>query len=478
MAQCIRCGRTFSGFSFGKKICVWCKQHEVAQRGEATGYQPVMAVPWQRGEAMPMLITQALFGINVAVFVGMLLSGASAMSPSSESLLAWGANYGPYTLSGDWWRLLTSCFVHIGIVHIGFNMWCLWSLGGLAERLYGRVTFASVYLLCGISGSLGSLWWHATPALSAGASGAIFGIAGAVIASIKLGEFSSGVMVQGTMQSLIVFIGYNVVFGAISGTTDNACHFGGLAAGVMLGALIAKVAPESRLMPRLGVLALMAALLAGGGYALQRSRAYPYLLMRASEKIEEGKIDAAVPFCEAALKIRPESAVAIHSQLAQVYWEKKDLAGAELELQKVLQAAPKDEEALNDLGGIRLDLQRSEEARQSFAQLLAVNPQSAAAHAGLGAVALAESNPAAALQEYEQAAALNGRLPRVYAKQGECLMRLRRYDEAIAAFRKEIAVSGDDAVTERALAEAYRAKGMSAEADAALQRAEKVKAAE
>ena len=85
-----------------------------------------------------------------------------------------------------------------------------------------------------------------------------------MIASIKLGEFSSGVMAQGVMQSLIVFVGYNVVFGFISGSIDNACHFGGLAAGVVLGALIAKVAPEPRLLPRLGVLG------AGGGAAGRR----------------------------------------------------------------------------------------------------------------------------------------------------------------------------------------------------------------
>ncbi len=278
MSQCIHCGRTLSGFTLGKKICAWCKQHEAAQRGEETKYQPVMATPWRRQEAMPTLVTQAIFGINVAVFVGMLLGGASLMSPSGASALAWGGNYAPLTLNGEWWRLLTSCFVHFGIIHIAFNMWCLWSLGELAERLYGHYTFACIYLLCGISGSLGSLWWHRMPVLSAGASGAIFGLAGAVIASIKLGEFSSGVLTQATMRSLIAFVGYNVVFGAISGGTDNACHFGGLAAGLVLGALIAKVAPEPRLMPRLGVLVLVAALLAGAGLALQRSRAHLYFM--------------------------------------------------------------------------------------------------------------------------------------------------------------------------------------------------------
>ncbi len=283
MAQCIQCGRTLPGFTFGRKICVWCKQHEAAQRGEEVKYRPPMATPWQRGGAMPMIVTQGLVGINLAVFIGMALSGASVMGPEGETLLAWGANFGPYTLGGQWWRLLTSVFVHIGFLHLAFNLWCLWSLGEMAERLYGHATFACIYLLCGISGSLGSLWWHRFPALSAGASGAIFGIAGAVIASMKLGEVRSVGFCPGTIQSLIGFVGFNVAFGLISGTIDNACHFGGLAAGVVLGALIAKFAPEPRPMPRIAILVLVAALLAGGAYQLQKSRSYHYRPMFQSE---------------------------------------------------------------------------------------------------------------------------------------------------------------------------------------------------
>lgn len=274
MAQCIQCGRNISGFTFGRKICVWCKQHEAAQRGEEVKYRPPMATPWQRQAAMPMAVTQAIFGINLAVFIGMTLGGASPMGPSGETLLAWGANFAPYTLGGQPWRLLTSVFVHIGFLHLAFNLWCLWSLGEMAERLYGHATFAWIYLLCGVSGSLASLWWHSFPALSAGASGAIFGIAGAVIASMKLGEVRSVGFCPGTMQSLIFFVGYNVAFGLISGTIDNACHFGGLAAGVVLGGLIAKFAPERRPALRLAILLLVAAILAGGFFALHRS--YPY----------------------------------------------------------------------------------------------------------------------------------------------------------------------------------------------------------
>jgi membrane associated rhomboid family serine protease/Flp pilus assembly protein TadD len=476
MAQCIRCGRTLSGFTFGKKICGWCKQHEAAQRGEDSPYQPVMATPWNRREAMPMLVTQAIFGINVAVFIGMLLSGASPWSPSGASLLAWGANYGPYTLTGQWWRLLTSCFVHIGIIHIAFNMWCLWSLGGMAERLYGRFTFACVYLLCGISGSLCSVWWHRAPTLSAGASGAIFGIAGAVIASLKLGEFASGGMAQRTLQSLIAFVGYNVVFGVISGSTDNACHAGGLLCGLVLGALIAKVAPHDRPMPRLGVLMVVAVVLYAGMFELTRSRAYPYYLMRASEQIENGKADAAIPFYQAALKLHPDSAGAVHYELGRVYWEKKDYASAERELQKALAIAPKDQAILYELGGVRLEQHHFADAQQSFAQLLTMNPQSAEAHLGLGVVAFTEGDCAAAQSEYAEAEHLNPQLAEVHARQGACLMRLKNYDGAIAAFRKEIEVSGDDEASERSLAEAYRAKGMTTEADAANQQAEALKA--
>lgn len=410
MAQCIRCGRTLSGFTFGKKICVWCKQHEAAQRGEDTPYQPVMATPWQRREAMPMLVTQVIFGINIAVFVGMLLSGASPMSPSGATLMTWGANFAPYTLTGQWWRLLTSCFVHAGILHLGFNMWCLWSLGELAERLYGRITFAFVYLLCGLAGSVASVLWHNPPTVSIGASGAIFGIAGAVIASIKLGEFKSPVFAQGMMQSLLLFVGYNVVFGAFMGRTDNACHLGGLAAGLLMGAMIAKVAPHPRLMPRAAILVLVAAVLGGGVYAMQRSRAYPYYLARIQDEIEDGRIDAATPLANAAIKLHPEMGGMMHYQLAVAYWEKKDLPSAEGEMQKALAADSKNLDYLYGLGELRLQEHRLPEARESFTQFAAAVPNSAEAHAGLGEVARAEGNFDTALDEYTKAAALNPQL--------------------------------------------------------------------
>src|SRR6202522_216935 len=181
MATCIRCGRLLPGLSFGKKICQWCVQHEAYQRGEIPDDAPqrVMPTPWVRRESS-IGLTQVIVGINVAVFLGMVIAGSTVMDfPLAESI-RWGANAGGLTLSGEWWRLLTSVFVHGGLIHIAFNMWALWNLGQLCESLYGRWTYAAIYITCGLGASLASAARHPEIA-SVGASGAIFGLAGALI---------------------------------------------------------------------------------------------------------------------------------------------------------------------------------------------------------------------------------------------------------------------------------------------------------
>src|SRR5438270_7112682 len=123
MSQCVQCGRQMPGLGFGKRICQWCVQHQKAQRAAASGVeedavQPIMAAPWvARQRTLPISLTYLLVGINVAVFVGMALAGVSLTEPTSQQLIHWGANYGPLTLGGQWWRLLTSCFLHIVIIH-------------------------------------------------------------------------------------------------------------------------------------------------------------------------------------------------------------------------------------------------------------------------------------------------------------------------------------------------------------------------
>src|SRR5262249_616441 len=130
--------------------------------------------------------TSGLVAINFLVLLGMLVTGGmNTFGP--QNLILWGANYGPLTLSGQYWRLVTAGFVHGGIYQIAFNMWGLWGLGRLSERLFGRWVTVAVYLLTGVGGSMLSLAWNPGQ-FEVGASGAIFGLAGAILTGIKFGH--------------------------------------------------------------------------------------------------------------------------------------------------------------------------------------------------------------------------------------------------------------------------------------------------
>jgi rhomboid protease GluP len=281
MANCIRCGRQLSGFTFGRKICPWCVQHEAAQRGELADNapQPVIRRPWVQPGESTISLTHIIFGINAAVFLGMALATSTVMDFPVQDLVRWGANVGVLTISGEWWRLLTNVFVHGGIIHIGFNMWCLWYLGKLAESLYGRWTYAAIYLICGVGASLTSAAWHPyTP--SVGASGAIFGLAGALLAGFKLGEFSvPRSALSGTLRSLGAFVVYNLIFGAAISGVDNAAHIGGLVTGLIVGALVALFAPRQEHAPRRAAIFLGVILaLAGGAMQLAHHYNLPFRL--------------------------------------------------------------------------------------------------------------------------------------------------------------------------------------------------------
>ena len=191
-----------------------------------------------------------LVGLNVAVFLAMALTGVSLSEPTTAQLLDWGANWGPQSLGTEPWRILSSNYLHIGILHILFNMWCLWDLGNLAERIFDRWTYLLTYTACGIAGSLASLWWHPL-VVGAGASGAIFGLAGALITALYLGRLPIPAQaVRHTLRSLLVFAGYNLFFGAVGAGVDNSAHIGGLVCGLGLRGRAGQAFDESAGCPR------------------------------------------------------------------------------------------------------------------------------------------------------------------------------------------------------------------------------------
>jgi membrane associated rhomboid family serine protease len=272
MATCVRCGRELSASSAGETspLCRDCR----ADLDPTVPVNETLTSPPPVRISQPFLLTQVIVGINVLVFLGMLLSGVSPMSPTRLQLVTWGANFAPLSLGSQPWRMLASNYVHIGIIHIFFNMWCLWNLGRLAERIFERWTYLMVYTASGIAGSLASLWWH-PQGIGAGASGAIFGLAGGLIAVLYLGKLPiAKEALKPTLKSLIMFAAYNLFFGLVPGI-DNAAHLGGLAAGLGLGAVLAGSVtepPEIRARRRNYVLVgTVLLLLAANSYLRQRA---------------------------------------------------------------------------------------------------------------------------------------------------------------------------------------------------------------
>jgi len=200
-------------------------------------------------------VSPALVVINVAVFTMMAMAGAGVMTPVPAVHVAWGSNFGPYTTDGQWWRLFTSMFLHFGLIHLLFNMWALWDLGKLAERLYGRYVFLALYILAGIAGSIASLSWN-HEVNSAGASGAIFGVLGALLAYMldKRNDVPLTVMKKHRNASL-GFIAYSLLYGFGHAGIDNAAHIGGLVAGVILGFALGRPlgAARQQSVARLGI---------------------------------------------------------------------------------------------------------------------------------------------------------------------------------------------------------------------------------
>jgi membrane associated rhomboid family serine protease/Flp pilus assembly protein TadD len=471
MANCSQCGRKLPPFTFGRKLCQWCVQHERAQRGEGAEIQRVEAPPWLRRESSSMMVTHALFGINVAVYLGMMFAGVSMLSnPSGQDLVRWGANFGPYTLGGQWWRLLTCVFVHGGLLHIAFNMWCLWDLGALAESIYGHWTFGAVYLITGVLASLVSLWWN-PHVLSVGASGAIFGIAGALVASFYLGEFSlPSAAIKGTLRSLVLFVGYNLFFGTVAHGIDNAAHIGGLVSGLILGALIARVAPSrDDIFRRVGVL-LLGVLLVGTGVGwLRQTRSYLAHAQLGARLLTENKTGEAIAELHASVRLRPDFLPA-RFELARAYFLHGDLANTEAELKQLLAVSPQDQRALYFLGYVYLEEKQPGPARETFQKLVQIDSNSADGHFGLGAAASFEGRYADALEQYMIVAKLDPGYQRVYYNIGMMQLKLGHDDDAITWFLKQ-RENGDDPGNENALAVAYQAKGMTREAAEAKQKA-------
>ena len=472
MANCIRCGRELPRFSWGDatNVCRECRSSLQTVPANVPAVATARAIPLS---AKWPPVTTTLVAINVLVFLAMLARGISITEPTTGQLLQWGADFGPLSLGSQPWRILTSNYLHIGILHIFFNMWCLLDLGRLAERVFGRVTFFLIYTASGIAGSLASLWWHPM-VIGAGASGAIFGLAGALIAALYLGHLPiPKVAIQRTLKSLLLFAGYNLFFGAAISRIDNSAHIGGLIGGLLLGAALAKhlmVPAEERNLWRNVLFSATALVLVGCTISVRAHSGYVIPLNRAMDDMRHNRSTAAVNELEPVARKQPNNKL-VSGVLAEAYIRAENYSQAEATLKHVLTLAPDDTAARTDLGWVYLKTNRFAQAYDIFTRLVAENPKDSDSQEMLGNALEGLHRETDAIVAYQKALSLNSDNNDARISLGTTLLRTGQLDSAITTLEDAAERDPKSADAQRALAAAYQKQGNNAGALAALQRA-------
>ncbi|MGE5628282.1 MAG: rhomboid family intramembrane serine protease [Solirubrobacterales bacterium] len=173
-------------------------------------------------------VSNILIGVNIIIYIITAYLSGNIFDSNINVLIFLGAKVNSLILSGEYYRLITSMFLHGGLVHIGFNMYALYSLGPFVEKIFGRKKFTIIYFFSGILSSIMSFVF--SPDISIGASGAIFGLLGA---ALIFGLKNKNKIGKEFMMNIIVVIGINLFMGFSIPNIDNFAHMGGLIGGIL-----------------------------------------------------------------------------------------------------------------------------------------------------------------------------------------------------------------------------------------------------
>jgi len=397
--------------------------------GDAVGFVPV--------------VTLTLIGINVALFALMEWAGGST---NNAVLIYFGAETGPLVEQGEYWRLLTSAFLHIGFAHLLFNMWALLALGSRLERILGPVRFSIVYFVSAIAGSILGLLMM-PQAVEAGASGAIFGIAGAMLV---LGVRDPKLLPEGVGKAfgpgIVPFLIYNLFYGALynlvvaSSTVINlAAHVGGALGGAGCALLLKPHSERPRTAWLTAGASVAATLLAY--LLLLRSapvRGLTLTQMRQNEKlqpvwalIQSGKIMQAQSEFQ---KLAPgaNGGPDLHILRAVFLSTQNRNADALREYQVALQMAPNYPTAHRALGMALLRSGQVDEATAEEREAVRLDRSEANSHFLLAQTLLVKNATAEAIQELHLASQLNPQWPEPHRVLSVILSGLGKNDEAAA----------------------------------------------
>ena len=315
-----------------------------------------------------VILTKVFLAIQIVIFLLMELSGSSE---NTMTLVEFGAKFNPGILDGEWWRFITPVFVHIGFLHLLMNSAALLFVGAEVEKIFGSVRFMFIYLFAGFAGVLFSFIF--SPAVAAGASGAIFGCLGALL---YFGIRHPKLFLRTMGMNIIALLLINLVFGFTVPGVDNAGHIGGLIGGFIAAAAVGL---PKNYKPLKGLLAA-AVLLAGTAGLLkygfdkqasmeqEHSLAYEYVVNEEYAKAEavlktyvendiasddtylllgvaseyRGNDQQAEESFLKAIELNPEKHEA-HINLASLYLEKGDVDKAEEHVDQALEINPGEE---------------------------------------------------------------------------------------------------------------------------------------
>ena len=263
------------------------------------------------------VVTWSLVAANVVMW---LATTVAVGSDETEVLIEFGALFGPLIAEGQYWRLFTATFLHVGFLHLAFNGFALFIFGPLVERAYGHIMFLAIYVLSGLAGSVTSYVFNSI-SIGVGASGAVFGVLGALAAFFLVHRRTFGSIAQRNLTGLLFLAGANLFYGLLTPGIDNWAHMGGFAAGFGLGVALSPryrlvttgfVGPTvlldaSPAVKRWWVAPAAAALLLAGvwlGSATLPDNAYSHVY-QAERHFEQGSYDAALDEIERAFRLAP-----------------------------------------------------------------------------------------------------------------------------------------------------------------------------
>jgi membrane associated rhomboid family serine protease len=242
--SCSECGRPIcTECMTPAAVGLRCPDHAGNRRLARTVQQRGISRAPQRLGGTEALVTKSLIAINVAIYLITAVQGNGINAPGG-TLFAKMFLYGPAVAQGDWWRLITAAFLHASVLHIGFNMLALWWIGAPVEQYLGRVRYLGLYLVSGLAGSAGALVLTPT-AVTVGASGAIFGILGAMLI---LEWQTTGRLAGNAMTLIVINLAISFSFAGIS----IGGHIGGLIGGILVTLAYARWGRGHAVYGRLG----------------------------------------------------------------------------------------------------------------------------------------------------------------------------------------------------------------------------------